>query len=88
MKGKAFSEEQIIALLQRVETGQKVGDACRELGISEQTYYRWKVKYGSMTANEVKRLRDLEQENARLKRLLADTMLDNAALKELLAKKW
>jgi putative transposase len=88
MKGKAFSEEQIVALLQRVEAGQKVMDACREHGISEQTYYRWKAKYGGMPANELKRLRDLEQENARLKRLLADAMLDNAALKEVLAKKW
>ncbi len=87
MKGKAFSEEQIVALLQRVEAGQKVMDACREHGISEQTYYRWKAKYGGMPANELKRLRDLEQENARLKRLLADAMLDNAALKEVLAKK-
>ena len=88
MKGKAFSEEQIVALLQRVDAGQKVMDACREHGISEQTYYRWKAKYGGMPANELKRLRDLEQENARRKRLLADAMLDNVALKEVLAKTW
>ncbi len=88
MNGKACSQEQIVALLQRVDAGQKVMDACREHGISEQTYYRWKAKYGGMPANELKRLRDLEQENARLKRLLADAMLDNAALKEVLAKKW
>ncbi len=88
MNGKAFSEEQIIALLQRVEVGQKVADACREHGISEQTYYRWKAKYGGLPPSELKRLRELEQENARLKRLLADAMLDNAALKEVLAKKW
>ncbi len=88
MNGKVCSQEQIVALLQRVEAGQKVMDACREHGISEQTYYRWKAKYGGMPASELKRLRDLEQENARLKRLLADAMLDNAALKEVLAKKW
>ncbi len=88
MKGKAFSEEQIIGLLQRIAAGQKVADACREHGISEQTYYRWKAKYGGLPPSELKRLRDLEQENARLKRLLADAMLDNVALKDLLGKKW
>ena len=87
MKGKAFSEEQIIGLLQRIEAGQKVADACREHGISEQTYDRWKAKYGGLPPSELKRLRDLEQENARLKRLLAERMLENDLLKELLQKK-
>lgn len=86
MKRKRFTEEQIIAVLKEAEAGVKTGDLARRHGISEATIYNWKAKYGGMEVSEAKRLRLLEDENAKLKRLLADTMLDNAALKDLLAK--
>jgi len=88
MKRKRFTEEQVIKALQRHEAGAKVQDLCRELGIVEQTFYRWKSKFGGMDVSEAKRLRALEDENSRLKKMLAEQMLDNAALKEVLSKKW
>ena len=88
MKRKRFAEEQIIGVLKEHELGAKTADLCRKHGISEATFYNWKSKFGGMDVSEAKRLKALEAENARLKRLLADSMLDNAALKDLLAKKW
>ena len=88
MKKKRFSEEQIIAVLKEHEAGMKAGDLARKHGISEGTLYNWKAKFGGMEVSGARRLKALEEENGKLKRLLADTMLDNTALKELLAKKW
>lgn len=83
---KRFSEEQIISILKEQEAGAKVKDIIRRHGIAEQTFYRWKSKFGGMEVSEAKRLKGLEQENAKLKKLLAESMLDNAALKDLLSK--
>ena len=88
MKRKRFTEEQIIGVLKNAEAGVKTGDLARRQGVSEATIYNWKAKYGGMEVSEAKRLRSLEDENAKLKHLLADAMLDNAALKDLLTKKW
>jgi putative transposase len=88
MKRKRFTEEQIIAVLREHELGAKTADLCRKHGISEATFYNWKSKFGGMDVSEARRLKQLEGENARLKKLLADSMLDNAALKDLLSKKW
>ena len=85
---KRFAEEQIIRLLKEHESGIKVDDICRHYSISNSTFYKWKSKYGGMKVSEAKRLRELETENSKLKRLLADAMLDNAALKEIVSKKW
>ncbi|WP_420822875.1 IS3 family transposase [Sphingomonas solaris] len=87
MKRKQFSEEQIIGILKEAEAGAVVTELCRRHGMSSATYYAWKAKYGGLEVSDAKRLRALEEENARLKRLLADTMLDNAGLKDLLSKK-
>nr|WP_176497151.1 IS3 family transposase [Sphingomonas sp. HMP6] len=87
MKRKQFSEEQIIGILKEAEAGAVVTDLCRRYGMSSATYYAWKAKFGGLEVSDAKRLRALEEENARLKRLLADTMLDNAGLKDLLSKK-
>jgi putative transposase len=87
MKGKRFSEEQIIAVLKESEAGAKTKDLCRRHGISEPTFYNWKAKYAGMTVSEVRRLKELEQENGKLKRLLAEAELDKAALKDLLHRK-
>ena len=87
MKGKRFSEEQIIAVLKESEAGAKTKDLCRRHGISEPTFYNWKAKYAGMTVSEARRLKELEQENAKLKRRLADAELDKAALKDLLHRK-
>ena len=88
MKRKRFTEEQIIKILKEHEAGVRVPDLARQHGVCENTLYRWKSKYGGMEVSDAKRLRELEAENARLKKLLADTMLDNAALKEIASKKW
>jgi putative transposase len=88
MKRKRFTEEQIIAVLREHEAGAKTGDLARKHGISEATLYNWKAKYGGMDVSDVRRLKALEDENAKLKKLLADQMLEAAALKELLSKKW
>lgn len=85
---KRFTEEQIIGVLREAEAGAKVADLLRKHGISEATFYNWRAKYGGMTVSEAKRLKELELENARLKRLLADAELDKAALKDLLGRKW
>jgi putative transposase len=88
MKRSRFTEEQIIAILREQETGVPVADLCRKHGLSSPTFYKWKAKFGGMDVSEARRLKALEDENAKLKRLLADAMLDNVALKDLLGKKW
>jgi len=88
MKRARFTEEQIIGVLKEAEAGAKTAELARKHGISEATFYNWKSKYGGLEVSETKRLRALEDENAKLKRLLADAMLDNAGLKDLLSKKW
>ena len=88
MKRSRFNEEQIIGILKEQEAGVPVADLCRKHGVSNASIYKWKAKYGGMDVSEAKRLKALEDENARLKKLLADAMLDNSALKDLLGKKW
>jgi putative transposase len=88
MKRSRFTEEQIIAILREQEAGLPTADVCRKHGISSATFYAWKAKFGGMDVSEAKRLKTLEDENTKLKRLLADAMLDNVALKDLLSKKW
>ena len=88
MKRSRYSEEQIIGILKEQEAGIPVAELCRKDGVSDASIYKWKAKFGGMDASEAKRLRALEDENAKLKRMLADAMLDNAALKDLSGKKW
>jgi putative transposase len=88
MKRSRFTEEQIIAVLREQEAGAKGADLCRKHGMSEATLYNWKAKYGGMDVSDAKRLKALEDENAKLKKLLAESMLDVSALRELLGKKW
>ncbi len=88
MKRSRFTEEQIIGILREQEAGVPVADLCRKHGLSSPTFYKWKAKYGGMDVSEARRLKALEDENAKLKRMLADAMLDNVALKDLLGKKW
>ena len=88
MKRKRFSEEQIIGVLREQEAVAKVADLCRKHGVSEATFYNWKAKYGWMDLSDARRLKALEDENAKLKKLLADQMLEASALRELLSKKW
>ena len=88
MKKKRFSEEQIIAVLKEAEAGAKVLELCRKHGISDATFYNWKAKYAGMTVAELRRLRELEAENAKLKRIVADQVLDISALKDLVGRKW
>ena len=88
MKRSMFTEEQIIGILREQEAGVPVADLCRKHGLSSPTFYKWKAKFGGMDVSEARRLKALEDENAKLKRLLADAMLDNVALKDLLGKKW
>ena len=86
MKRTRYSEEQIIKILKEAEAGRTVKEIVREYGIAEGTFYRWKAKYGGLDVSDARKLKSLETENARLKRLLADAMLDNAVLKDLLGK--
>ena len=88
MKRSRFSEEQIIGILKEHEAGVPVADLCRKHGVSNASLYNWKARYGGMDVSEARKLKALEDENARLKKLLADAMLDNSALKFLLGKKW
>ncbi len=88
MRKSRFSEEQIIGVLKAVESGRKVADVCREHGIAEGTYFRWKSKYGGLDVSEARRLRELEEENRRLKHAVAELTLDKQILKEALSRKW
>lgn len=88
MRRARFTEEQIIAILREQEAGVQVAELCRRHGVSSPTFYKWKAKYGGTDVSEARRLKALEDENGRLKRMLADAMLDNSALKDLLGKKW
>ena len=88
MRKSQFTEEQIIGILKLVDAGQKVGDVCREHGISDATYYRWKAQYGGLEVSELRKLRHLEEENRKLKQIVADLTLDNRALKDIATKNW
>ena len=88
MKRSRFSEEQIIAILKQHENGISTADVCREHGISSATFYKWKAKFGGLEVSDARRLKALEDENAKLKKLLAEQMLDNAILKDVASRKW
>ena len=88
MKRSRFSEEQIIAVLKEQEAGMPTAEVCRRHGISSATFYKWKSKFGGLEVSDARRLRTLEQENSRLKKLLAEAMLNNVVLKDLASKKW
>jgi putative transposase len=88
MKRSRFSEEQIVGILKEQEAGHRTADVCRRHGIAEGTFYKWKAKYGGLEVSDARRLKVLEEENGRLKKLLAETMLDNAVLRDLNSKKW
>jgi putative transposase len=88
MRKSQFTEEQIVGILKSVDSGQKIGDVCRQHGISDATSYRWKAQYGGLGVSELRRLRQLEEENRKLKQIVADLTLDNRALKDIAAKNW
>ena len=88
MRASRFTDEQIIGILREQDAGTKTAEVCRKHGVSSATFYKWKARYGGLDVSEARRLRALEEENARLKKLLADAMLDNAMLKEIASKKW
>ena len=88
MKRSRFKEEQIIAILREQETGSPTADVCRKHGVSSATFYKWKAKFGGLEVSDARRLKALEDENAKLKKLLAEAMLDNAMLKDVASKKW
>ena len=88
MKPSRFTDEQIIGILRELEAGAATTDVCRKHGISSAIFYKWKAKYGGLEVSDAKRLKALEDENSKLKKLLAEAMLDNAMLKEIAGKKW
>ena len=88
MKRSRFSEEQVIAILKQQEGGVSTADVCREYGISSATFYKWKAKFGGLDVSDARKLKALEDENAKLKRLLGEQMLDNAMLKDVASRKW
>jgi putative transposase len=88
MRGSRFKEEQIIAILREQEAGAPTAEVCRKHGISSATFYKWKAKFGGLDVSDARRLKTLEDENARLKKLVADLSLDNAMLKDIASKKW
>lgn len=88
MKSKRFTEEQIIGILKQAQSGMKIVELCRMHGISDATFYNWRSKYGGMEVSDAKRLKSLESENLKLKQMLADSLLENRAIKDVLSKKW
>ena len=88
MKRSRFTEEQIIAMLREQDIGAKTADVCRKHGVSGATFYKWKAKYGGLEVSDARRLKALEEENGKLKKLLAEAMLDNAMLRDVAARKW